>query len=170
MKQDVQDLIGQIMRHAEENNDLALHKMISQLRTILLDTGTHNVIGSGRQYTAGDITGSSGVILGDGSAIHMSQHGTLQSVSQVFEDIYRHLGSVRAERVKSELTKLEAEISKGEEADESFLAKRFRNIALMGEDILDVVTATLLDPAAGIATVVRKIARKAREEQGLQPV
>jgi hypothetical protein len=38
----------------------------------------------------------------------------------------------------------------------------------MGPDILDVVTATLVNPAAGIGIAIKKIAQKAREEAGLQ--
>ena len=48
--------------------------------------------------------------------------------------------------------------------------ERFKNLANMREDILDVVTATLLSPAAGLAMVVKKIAQKAREEAGLPAV
>ncbi len=39
----------------------------------------------------------------------------------------------------------------------------------MGTDILDVVTATLLNPAAGATLVVKKIAEKARADNGLEP-
>jgi hypothetical protein len=63
-----------------------------------------------------------------------------------------------------------AEVEKGDEADEKFLARQLRNIARMGPDILDVVTATLASPIAGITAVVQKVAAKAREEAGLEPV
>lgn len=62
------------------------------------------------------------------------------------------------------------EAHKGEAADETVLAHLVRSFARMGKDILDVVTACLLNPWYGIATVGRKIAKKAREESGLPPV
>ncbi len=36
----------------------------------------------------------------------------------------------------------------------------------MAPDILDVVTATLVNPAAAIGVAIQKIAKKAREENG----
>ncbi len=48
--------------------------------------------------------------------------------------------------------------------DESFLSRRFRNIARVAPDILDVVVATLTNPLAGLGLVATKIAEKARED------
>jgi hypothetical protein len=48
--------------------------------------------------------------------------------------------------------------------DEGFLARRFRNIARMAPDVLDVVVATLGNPLAGLGVAVKKIAEKAKEE------
>ncbi len=74
------------------------------------------------------------------------------------------------EDAKAAVEEVRTEAEKGEEADEKFLARQFRNIARMGPDILDVVTATLVSPTAGIAAVLRKVAAKAREEAGLEAV
>ena len=63
--------------------------------------------------------------------------------------------------LKAELEELQTEVVKGEEADEGFLARRLRNIGRMAPDILDVVKATLANPAAGFAAVARKVAEKA---------
>jgi hypothetical protein len=53
---------------------------------------------------------------------------------------------------------------KNEKIDESFLSRRFRNIARMAPDLLDVVVATLGNPLAGLGVAVKKIAEKAKEE------
>jgi len=63
--------------------------------------------------------------------------------------------------LQAELEELQTEVVKGEEADEGFLARRLRNIGRMAPDILDVVKATLANPAAGFAAVARKVAEKA---------
>lgn len=68
---------------------------------------------------------------------------------------------------KEPVQAIQAEASKGEQADESVVSKHLRSIARMGPEILDVVTASLVNPAAGIALVIQKIAKKAREEAGL---
>jgi len=51
-----------------------------------------------------------------------------------------------------------------EKLDETFLEHRFRNIARMGPDILDLVVKTLASPMLGITDLVNKIAKKAKEE------
>lgn len=178
MAQDAKDLIGQIRRHAEENNDLKLYQLINQLDAVLQETPAESGTVGGDRTSVGNISGSTGVAVGRGAQAHVEQ-GSSTAVHQTFRNIYEQLGDLAeqdaeltpetAENAQIEVAKLEAEALKGDDADESFLAERFRNIALMGEDILDVVTATLLSPAAGIAEVVRKIAKKAREEEGLQP-
>jgi len=54
-------------------------------------------------------------------------------------------------------------VMEDEKVDENSLARRFRNIARMAPDILDVVVATLANPLAGLGIAVKKIAEKARE-------
>ena len=53
---------------------------------------------------------------------------------------------------------------KNEKVDEGFLSCRFRNIARMAPDVLDVVVATLVSPLAELGVAVKKIAEKAKEE------
>jgi len=69
--------------------------------------------------------------------------------------------------VKPMVEEIKTEALKGDKADEGVVASKLRVIAAMAPDILDVVTATLTNPAAGVAMVIQKIAKKAREEQGL---
>jgi hypothetical protein len=49
-------------------------------------------------------------------------------------------------------------VQKNEKVDEGFLSRRFRNIAPMAPDVLDVVFATLGNPLAGLDVAARKIA------------
>lgn len=57
----------------------------------------------------------------------------------------------------------EAVTNKGN-LDESFLTRRFRSIARMAPDILDVIVATIVNPLGGVGVAVKKIADKAKEE------
>ena len=68
------------------------------------------------------------------------------------------------EDLKANLQELQAEAAKGEGADEGFVARRLRNIGRMAPDILDVVKTTLLNPASGLAEVMKKIAARAEAQ------
>jgi hypothetical protein len=48
--------------------------------------------------------------------------------------------------------------------DEGFLSRRFRNIARMAPDVVDLVVAILTNPLAGLGVAVKKIAEKTKEE------
>ncbi len=128
---------------------------------------------SGDKITVGDISGSTGVAIGRGSSVTVSQGADAAALAQMFSEMLARLDrlpGVNPQDVadaKDVVEEVRAEVEKGEEADESALARHLRNLARMGPDILDVVTATLVNPAAGIAMVVKKIAQKAREDAGL---
>jgi len=50
--------------------------------------------------------------------------------------------------------------------DKRFLFRRFRNIAGMASDVLDVVVATLGNPLAALGVAVKEITQKAKQEIG----
>lgn len=62
-----------------------------------------------------------------------------------------------------------AEIQQGDESPEkqSFLEKRLKAIYNMREDIGQVIIVTLANPAAGIAVTLQKIAKKVKDELGI---
>ncbi|MEM8856734.1 MAG: hypothetical protein AAGD96_00335 [Chloroflexota bacterium] len=66
-------------------------------------------------------------------------------------------------RLKAEIEQLKAEVAKGDNASESFLSERLKNIGSMAPDILEVVATTLVNPVAGFASVVKKVADKAKQ-------
>lgn len=95
-------------------------------------------------------------------------------IAQLFDGLYvtikNHKNSTRAEKeiLQAEVEEIQSNVTgaalKNEKVNEGFLLHRFRNIARMGPDILDVVIRTLANPALGVADMVNKIARKAKEE------
>lgn len=129
----------------------------------------------GDKITVGDINGSTGVAVGRNASANVRQGVDSTNTDALFASIQQRLDQLgTADRVdiedaKAAVEEIRTQAEKGEKADESVLAREFRTIARMGPDILDVVTATLASPAAGIALVVRKVAQKAREEAGLEP-
>ena len=67
------------------------------------------------------------------------------------------------EDLKTTIAEIKAEAEKGEQVNESFLSRRLRNIERIAPDIAEVILATLTNPAAGFATIVRKVAERARK-------
>lgn len=64
--------------------------------------------------------------------------------------------------LKAEIKELRDELAKNDQADESFLMRRLRNIGRMAPDILEVTLATITDPIAGFGLIAKKIAEKTR--------
>ncbi len=93
-------------------------------------------------------------------------------VTQLFASIYQQIDArpntapQDKEDLKAEVTDLQTEVAKGDEANETFLERRLRNIKRMAPDILEVVVSSFANPALGLATAVRKVMNKAKVEVG----
>lgn len=136
---------------------------------------------SGKQTNVkiGDISDISGNVnvAGGNITTHPTTTGLSSAeIKQVFNDLYAKIES-RSETPASDKEDLKAEVEeiqstvteaaqKKEKVDEGFLSRRFRNIARMAPDVLDVVVATLGNPLAGLGVAVKKIAEKAKQETG----
>ena len=126
---------------------------------------------------AGDFSNISGNVNVAGGDITTNQTTTGLSaaeIKQVFDGLYKDIDA-RAELPKADKEDIKAEVKEiqstvtaaaqnKERVDESFLARRFRNIARMAPDILDVVVATLANPLAGLGMAAKKIADQAKAE------
>lgn len=66
------------------------------------------------------------------------------------------------EDLAKNVERIRAEAQKGAQADGAKIESALKKIAGMSDDILDVVLATLSNPALGLAEIVRKVAAKAR--------
>ena len=95
-------------------------------------------------------------------------------IKQLFDQLYTAIETnaktslANKEDLKAEVKELQSTITeavqKNEKVDEGFLSCRFRNIARMAPDLLDVVVATLANPLAGLGVAAMKLAAKAKEE------
>ncbi len=125
----------------------------------------------------GDISDVSGTVNVAGGNI--TTHSTTTGLSGpeiqgLFDSVYSRIESrpqtspAEKEDLKAEVQEIQISITeaieKNKEVDESFLRRRFRNIARMAPDVVDVVVATLANPLAGLGAIVKKIAQKAKEE------
>ena len=118
-----------------------------------------------------DISGNVNVAGGNINANHMTVGA--QETRTIFLDIYRDIDGLDTspssrEDMKAEVKEIETAVTeaaqKNEKVDEGFIARRFRNLARMAPDMLDVIAAMLASPLAGLGVAAKKIAEKAKEE------
>jgi len=121
-----------------------------------------------------DISGNVNVAGGDITTHHTTTGLSAGEIKQLFDGLYANIDArfntspADKEDIKAEVKEIQSTVTeaaqKNEKMDEGFLARRFRSIARMAPDVLDVVVATLGNPLAGLGVAVKKIAEKAKEE------
>jgi hypothetical protein len=120
-----------------------------------------------------DISGNLNVAGGNITTHHTTTGLDAAEVHQLFLDIYRDIDGLTTspankDDLKAEVKEIQSTVTeamqKNEKVDEGFMSRRFRNIARMAPDVLDLVVAMLASPLAGLGVAVKKIAEKAREE------
>jgi hypothetical protein len=127
--------------------------------------------------TVGDISGMSGNLNVAGGNITTHSTNTViheAELRKAFDQVYETIDSrpemnaAVKEDLKSEVQEIQTVVTeavkKNEQVEEGFLSRRFRNIARMGPDVLDVIVATLGNPLAGVGVAIKKIADKAKED------
>lgn len=126
--------------------------------------GDKNVrVDKGAVFVGGDVQGSK-IVTGNHNQIGNQEPMRDDLFAEILEKIeqLRDTPAEDKEDLKVNIADIKAETEKEEQADPSFLARRFRNIERIAPDIADVVLTTLSNPLAGFATVVKKIAERAR--------
>lgn len=125
----------------------------------------------GDQISVSQVTGST-LAVGREAHVEIQQGVSGAELGELFERIYARIQErptapdVEKEEIVDTVQRIEGEVAKGEEANTSKLERWLKTLAQMAPDIFDVVAATLTSPAAGIATVIRKVIAKARQEAG----
>jgi len=122
----------------------------------------------------GNISNISGEVKIAGGDIIQNTGLSAGEIKQLFDPLYAKIAGrprtsgTRKKQLASEVGEIEETVTeaaqKNKKVDEGFLSRRFRNIARMAPDILEVVVKTLVHPALGIGEVAKKIAEKAKEE------
>jgi hypothetical protein len=135
---------------------------------------TRNKQTSVRVGNISDISGSVNVAGGNISTHQTTAGLSAAEIKQLFDSLYTKIetrpetSTADKEDLKAEVKEIQATVTesaqKNEKVDEGFLSRRFRNIARMAPDVLDVVVATLGNPLAGLGVAVKKIADKAKAE------
>jgi hypothetical protein len=121
-----------------------------------------------------DVSGNVNVAGGNITTHHTTTGLSGGEIQQLFNSLYAEIDAhtkpspAAKEAIKAEVQEIQATITQAaqenKKVDEGFLSRRFRNIARMAPDLLDVIVATLANPLAGLGVAVKKIAEKAKEE------
>jgi len=121
-------------------------------------SGTANIGGSvaGGDLIGGNVTTTTGM--------------TAEDFARLFDVVYKRIEqlppSVDKADVREAVETIEAEAKKqateGKPPDEKMVKLSAQSLLSMAPDILDVIVATVANPAAGVATVIRKVLDKAK--------
>jgi len=167
---------------SENGNGQKKEVMMSDDRKI--DTGGGAFVGGGVNTGGGDFVGRDKTVNNSGTNISIGGSvsggnivvgnnnvvtNTVTSTHNVFAPVYQAIEqSARPvqdkEDLKAEYQEIEKEVAKGQSADESWLARRLRNLKRMAPDIADVALAALAGPGAAVAVVVKQVAERVKAE------
>lgn len=131
-----------------------------------------------KENKTGLSAGNNSVVIGgsvQGSNIVIGNNNTVANssvnIAPLFDEIYKKLDAHKdlkpqeKEDVLAELKDAQLELERPE-PDESFLARRFRNIKRMAPDIAEVAIETLKNPISGVVEIIKKVSKKVAEEAG----
>jgi hypothetical protein len=116
----------------------------------------------------GDRSANVGFAIGDGAQRTGTIGVTGGEPTQLFGSIYEDIEArpedpdVDKEELVGTVKKIEKEAAKGDKANANKVGRWLRFLADMAPDIKKVTAAALANPAAGVATAIRKIAEKAQ--------
>ena len=127
------------------------------------DKGASNI------HIGGSVSGSN-LVVGDHNQITQSNGVSGDEIAKLFEIAYQKIKArpedpqVDKEEITQAVQRIEQETVKGEEANPGKVERLLTTLSGMAPDIGEVILASLTNPAAGIAAVIRKVAQKAKEE------
>lgn len=136
--------------------------------------GDGQQIGGQRQYGdsihVGDIKDSSNVAIGKGNRISVTHGISAEAIAKAFAPLLQAV-QAKAESPEKVIAQtavqgLEAEASKGEEAQEGNVQKWIDILGNMAPDIWEVAVDTFTNPVKGLSTVFKKVAEKAKAGKG----
>ncbi len=123
---------------------------------------------SGGIAIGGNVTGST-IITGNHNLVGSTVNLQAEYIQQILAKIEKQpdLHPDDKADLKAAVQEIQEEDGKGNEADESFIARRLRNIRRTAPDILEVVLTTIGNPSAGFGLVARKVAEKMKADAGV---
>ena len=129
-------------------------------------TNTKNA--GGNNVSIGGYVSGSNIVTGNNIHVSLTQGISADEVAKAFSTIFTAVQAKEEspEKVMAQtaVQGLEAEASKGEEAQEEDVQKWFEILGNMAPDIWEVAVDTFTNPIKGLSTVFKKVAEKAKTE------
>ena len=132
--------------------------------------GRNKQIGGDQNVIQGSISG--GVIVqGRGANVAVQQSSGIneEQLSLVFEKMYQAIQSrpddpnIDKEELSETVQRIEQEVKKGDQANDSKLKRWMESLNKMAPDIVDVILASLGGPVSGLTAVLKKVAEHAHQ-------
>ena len=126
--------------------------------------GDKNIkVDKGGVFTGGHVQGAN-IVTGDHNQVGNKQAEQEAFFDELLKRIDQRPNTLPEDKedLKANVAEIKAETEKGEQANETFLSRRLRNIMRIAPDIGEVVLTTLTNPVAGFATVIKKVAERAK--------
>lgn len=120
--------------------------------------------GNGSVVIGGNVERSN-IVVGDNNVVN-NQSVQLESLFKVIVEAVEsqpNLAPAEKEDIKAELQEVKTALEEPK-PDETFIARRLRNIKRMATEIVEVAFETLKNPIGGVAEVVKRIAAKMAED------
>lgn len=130
--------------------------------------GRNKQIGGDQNVIQGSISG--GVIVqGRGANVTVQQSSGIneEQLSLVFENMYQAIQArpddpnIDKEEISETVQRIEQEVKKGDQANDSKLKRWMESLNKMAPDIVDVILASLGGPVSGLTAVLKKVAEHA---------
>lgn len=119
---------------------------------------------NGSVVIGGDVQGSN-IVVGSYNTVSNQSVNVGQLIGTICTAVDKRddLKPAEKEDIKAELDEVQTALEQPE-PDETFLARRFRNIKRMSPEIVEIAFETLKNPLGGVAEIIKRIAKKAAEE------
>jgi hypothetical protein len=119
--------------------------------------------GNGSIVIGGNVQGSN-IVMGNNNTVSNQSINIAPLFDVIYRSVETHPSLKPADKadVKADLQDVRKALEEPK-PDESFLARRFRNIKRMAPDIVDVAFETLKNPLGGVAEIIKRVAKKMAE-------
>ncbi len=140
-------------------------------KKVVHQSGGVNIGGKGNVTIGGDVVGRDKIVSNVNTSTGVDA-GQMVELLKQFAAINRQIDALSGkdddekQELKETVKKIEDEVKKGDQAKPEKVERWLKFIATMTDDIFEVVTNTLANPIYGLATVVRNVAKKAKEKPG----
>jgi hypothetical protein len=127
-------------------------------------------IGGDQNVIQGSISGGV-TVQGRGAQVSVQQtsESNDKELSALFDKLYEaiqsrpHDPNIDKEEISETVQKIEQEVKKGDQANDSKLKRWMEGLNKMAPDIVDVILASLGGPVSGLTAVMKKVAEHARQ-------